>query len=103
MTPILLVTALYGSTPAIARDVTADGLVAELALPLPLGSTVLVCFTCCRTAHPYAHDELRVQATVQRTYCLNAGGPAGPVAVRAVGLRFSDFEDGDSTSIIDAH
>lgn len=82
---------LYGDSPAVARNISAGGMLVEMAFPLPLGSIVTVHFTCTREDGDV--DEIVARAEVKHHYCLNFAGADEPSATRAVGLRFTDFED----------
>ncbi len=82
---------LYGDSPAIARNISAGGMLVEMAFPLPLGSVVTVHFRCAR---PDADDdEIVARAEVKHHYCLNFAQGSEASVMRGIGLRFIDFED----------
>ena len=89
--PVLVGSELYGDSPAIARNISAGGMLVEMAFPLPLGSVVTVHFRCVR---PEADDdEIVARAEVKHHYCLNFAQGSEASVMRGIGLRFIDFED----------
>jgi hypothetical protein len=88
--PVMVGSELYGDAWAIARNLSAGGILVEMPYAPPLGAVVTVHFR-------YAHDddeldELVVRAEVKHHHYLNF--QAGDVAAsRAIGLRFLDFVD----------
>jgi hypothetical protein len=84
--PVVVVSELYGDTPAVARNISAGGMFVEMADPLPLGSVITICF-------PSAGgDELRARGEVKHHYCFNYGDESGePAVARGIGLRFVEF------------
>jgi hypothetical protein len=89
--PVLVGSELYGDSPAIARNISAGGMLVEMAFPLPLGSVVTVHFRCAR---PEADDdEIVARAEVKHHYCLNFAQGSEASVMRGIGLRFIDFED----------
>jgi len=89
--PVVVGSELYGDSSAIARNISAGGMLVEMPFPLPLGSVVSVHFTCPRPdGDP---DEIVARAEVKHHYCLNVAIGGEPTATRAIGLRFIDFED----------
>jgi hypothetical protein len=84
--PVLVVSELYGDTPAVARNISPGGMFIEMADPLPLSSIVTVAF---RAA---GGGDLSVRAEVKHHYCFNYGSEAGePALARGIGLRFLEF------------
>jgi hypothetical protein len=93
MFPVVVGSEIYGDAPAIARNVSAGGMLVEMAEPLPLGSVVTVHFRYPRESG--RADEIVARAEVKHHYCLNfAGGGGEAGASRGVGLRFLDFDVG---------
>lgn len=97
---------LYGDTFAIARNVSAGGILVEMSYAPPLGTVVTVHFRNARGDDLV--DEIVVRAEVKHHHYLNYTGPAlggahdpnstlaprGEAAgSRAVGLRFLEFVD----------
>jgi hypothetical protein len=85
---------LYGDSFAIARNVSAGGILVEMPYAPPLGTVVTVHFQ-------YAHDDDRVdeivaRAEVKHHHYLNftgsgEGGSGEAASTRAIGLRFLEF------------
>jgi len=84
---------IYGDSPAIARNVSAGGMLVEMTETLPLGSVVTVHFRYPRESG--RTDEIVARAEVKHHYCLNFASDDGDASsTRAIGLRFLDFDVG---------
>ncbi len=83
---------LYGDAVAIARNVSAGGILVEMSYAPPLGTVVSVHFQHVREGEIV--DELVARAEVKRHHYLNLGSEEQP-AVRAVGMRFLEFLAGE--------
>ena len=88
---------LYGDSFAIARNVSAGGILVEMSYAPPLGTVVTVHFQ-------YAHDDDRIdeivaRAEVKHHHYLNFTGStvggSDAASARAIGLRFIEFLDPD--------
>jgi hypothetical protein len=84
---------LYGDTVAVARNVSAGGILVEMTYAPPLGTVVTVHFQ-------HAHDddrldELIVRAEVKHHHYLNFSGGNDAASSRAIGLRFLEFVEPD--------
>jgi hypothetical protein len=83
---------LYGDSHAIARNVSAGGILVEMSYAPPLGTVVTVHFQ-------YAHgddqlDELVARAEVKHHHYLNfTGSDQEAASSRAIGMRFLEFVD----------
>src|SRR5262249_33681780 len=88
--PVLVGSEIFGDTMAVARNISAGGMLVEMSEPLPLGSIVTVHFLC--TRDDGQTDELVARAEVKHHYCLNLGG-AELTSTRAIGLKFLEFDD----------
>lgn len=88
--PVLLSSELFGDMPAVARNVSSGGILVEVPTPLPLGTMLTVHFRDPATDVLGKDDDRDIVATaeVKHHYCINIGAER---AVRAMGLRFSDF------------
>jgi hypothetical protein len=80
---------LYGDSVAIARNVSAGGILVEMTYAPPLGTVVTVHFQ-------HAHDDERVdeivaRAEVKHHHYLNFTGSGEAASTRAIGLRFLEF------------
>ena len=86
--PVIIGSEIFGDTAAIARNISAGGMLVEMGEPLPLGSLVTVHF-----AHTNGDGQRIVaRAEVKHHYCLNFSQGDQMVATRAVGLRFIEFD-----------
>ena len=82
---------LYGDCHAIARNVSAGGILVEMSYAPPLGTVVHVHFQ-----NPRADDlldEIVVRAEVKHHHYLNFGSTGEAASSRAIGLRFLEFVD----------
>ena len=82
---------LYGDSFAIARNLSAGGILVEMTYAPPLGTVVTVHFQ-------HAHDDQRVdeivaRAEVKHHHYLNFTGSGEAASTRAIGLRFLEFVD----------
>jgi len=86
--PVVVGSELYGDAVAVARNISAGGMLVQTPDILPLGSVVTVHFHIADT-----EDEIVGRAEVKHHLCLNFATPgAEPRAARAMGLRFLDFD-----------
>ena len=84
---------LYGDCNAIARNVSAGGILVEMSYAPPLGTVVTVHFQNPRADDLF--DEIVVTAEVKHHHYLNfTGGSSEAASTRAIGLRFIEFVDG---------
>jgi hypothetical protein len=84
---------IYGDTFAIARNVSAGGILVEMTYAPPLGTVVTVHFQHARDEDQL--DELVVRAEVKHHHYLNFTGGNDAASSRAIGLRFLEFVDPD--------
>lgn len=88
---------LYGDSLAIARNVSAGGILVEMSYAPPLGTIVTVHFQYARDEERV--DEIVVRSEVKHHHYLNFTGSerdGGEAAsTRAIGLRFLEFVDLD--------
>lgn len=83
---------LYGDSFAIARNVSAGGILVEMTYAPPLGTVVTVHFQHVRGEDQL--DEIVVRAEVKHHHYLNFTGSGEEAAsTRAIGLRFLEFVD----------
>ncbi len=93
---------LYGETVAIARNVSAGGILVEMSYAPPLGTVVTVHFQNARADDLI--DEIVARAEVKHHHYLNFSGSGEAAASRAIGLRFLEFVDaGDPISLERLH
>ena len=109
---------LYGDTFAVARNISAGGILVEMTYAPPLGTVVTVHFQHVRDDDPLERretggrspdgsagragsgppggiDELVVRAEVKHHHYLNFTGGNDAASARAIGLRFLEFLDPD--------
>jgi len=84
---------LYGDSAAIARNVSAGGILVEMTYAPPLGTVVTVHFQHARDDDEL--DELVVRAEVKHHHYLNFTGGNDAASSRAIGLRFLEFVELD--------
>jgi hypothetical protein len=82
---------LYGEAVAIARNVSAGGILVEMSYAPPLGTVVTVHFQHARCDDLV--DEIVARAEVKHHHYLNFSGSGEAAASRAIGLRFIEFID----------
>jgi hypothetical protein len=93
---VMIGSELYGDSFAVARNLSAGGILVEMSYAPPLGTLVTVHFQHAREGDEL--DEIVVRAEVKHHHYLNftdeTGGDAdGPrqASARAIGLRFLEF------------
>jgi hypothetical protein len=80
---------LYGDSFAIARNLSAGGILVEMSYAPPLGTVVTVHF---QHAHADGRiDEIVARAEVKHHHYLNFTGSGEAASTRAIGLRFLEF------------
>ena len=82
---------LYGDSVAIARNVSAGGILVEMSYAPPLGTVVTVHFRSPREDGEL--DELVARAEVKHHHYLNFSDGDDAASSRAIGLRFLEFVD----------
>ena len=82
---------LYGDSFAVARNLSAGGILVEMCYAPPLGSVVTVHFQYVRD--PEQTDEIVARAEVKHHHYLNFTGGGEAARSRAIGLRFVEFVD----------
>lgn len=88
---VMIGSEVYGDAYAIARNVSAGGILVEMSYAPPLGTVVTVHFQ-----HPRGDDlmdEIVVRAEVKHHHYLNFGAGDDAASTRAIGLRFLEFVD----------
>jgi hypothetical protein len=83
---------LYGDSFAIARNVSAGGILVEMTYAPPLGTIVTVHFQHLR-ADDDRVDEIVVRSEVKHHHYLNFTGSGEAASTRAIGMRFLEFVD----------
>ena len=86
--PVAIRSEAFGESSAIARNVSAGGIMVELSEPLPLGTAVQVYFSV-----PDSHARIVARGEVKNHYYLNFADPqGGRHALTGMGVRFTGFE-----------
>src|SRR5678816_1575378 len=85
---------LYGDSFAVARNVSAGGILVEMSYAPPLGTVVTVHFQHAREDGEL--DEIVARAEVKHHHYLNFTGGNDAASSRAIGLRFLEFVDPDA-------
>jgi hypothetical protein len=96
---VMIGSEVYGDSFAIARNVSAGGILVEMNYAPPLGTVVTVHFQYARADDQL--DEIVARAEVKHHHYLNfsdraddePSGPGCQIATRAIGLRFIEFVD----------
>jgi len=84
---------IYGDSFAVARNVSAGGILVEMTYAPPLGTVVTVHFQHVRDDDQL--DEIVARAEVKHHHYLNFSGGTDAASARAIGLRFVEFVDPD--------
>lgn len=84
---------IYGDSFAVARNVSAGGILVEMTYAPPLGTVVTVHFQHVRDDDQL--DEIVARAEVKHHHYLNFTGGNDAASARAIGLRFVEFIDPD--------
>ena len=82
---------LYGDAFAIARNVSAGGILVEMSYAPPLETIVTVHFQ--HLGSEGRLDEIVARAEVKHHHYLNFTGSGEAASTRAIGLRFLEFVD----------
>jgi hypothetical protein len=84
--PVVVGSAEHGDCWAVARNISAGGMMIEMDDPLPIGAEVTVHFQI-----PDSHAEVIARAQVRHQYCFNYSMDDVPAKARGIGLRFVEF------------
>ena len=90
---VMIGSEIYGDSCAVARNVSAGGILVEMSYAPPLGTVVTVHFQHARDDDEL--DEIVARAEVKHHHYLNFTGGNDAASARAIGLRFLDFLDPD--------
>ena len=89
---------IYGDSFAIARNLSAGGILVEMTYAPPLGTVVTVHFQHARDDGQL--NEIVARAEVKHHHYLNFTGAGDAASTRAIGMRFLEFVDlGDSSRV----
>jgi hypothetical protein len=90
---VMIGSELYGDSFAIARNVSAGGILVEMPYAPPLGTVVTVHFQHARDDEQL--DEIIARAEVKHHHYLNFSEGNDAASTRAIGMRFIEFVDPD--------
>jgi len=90
---VMIGSELYGDSFAIARNVSAGGILVEMPYAPPLGTVVTVHFQHQRDDEQL--DEIIARAEVKHHHYLNFSEGNDAASTRAIGMRFIEFLDPD--------
>jgi hypothetical protein len=90
---VMIGSELYGDSFAIARNVSAGGILVEMSYAPPLGTVVTVHFQHARDDEQL--DEIIARAEVKHHHYLNFSEGNDAASTRAIGMRFIEFIDPD--------
>jgi Tfp pilus assembly protein PilZ len=86
--PVSIRSDRFGERCAVARNVSAGGIMVEVSEPLPLGTEVQVFFSM-----PESPTRIVARGEVKNHYFLNFASPTGGAqALTGMGVRFTRFE-----------
>jgi hypothetical protein len=85
--PVILSTEDFGECNAMARNISAGGILVELAEPLPLGTEVRVHFWM-----PDSQASIIARGEVKNHYFLNFSDGSGQRSLSGMAIRFTEFE-----------
>jgi hypothetical protein len=86
---------IYGDSFAVARNISAGGILVEMNYAPPLGTVVTVHFQHARDGEDDQLDEIVARAEVKHHHYLNFTDNNDAASARAIGLRFLEFLDPD--------
>jgi hypothetical protein len=85
--PVILSTEEFGECNAMARNISAGGILVEMPEPMPLGTTVRVHFMM-----PDSQATIIARGEVKNHYFLNFSDGAGQRSLTGMAIRFTEFE-----------
>ena len=89
--PVLLSSDQFGDSNAVARNISAGGILLEVGEPLPLGTHVRVYFSMSAAA-PEEGPQIVARGEVKNHYFLNYADETGPRSMTGMAVRFTSFE-----------
>ena len=86
---------IYGDSFAVARNISAGGILVEMNYAPPMGTVVTVHFQHARDGEDDQLDEIVARAEVKHHHYLNFTGGNDAASARGIRLRFLEFLDPD--------
>lgn len=93
--PVIVETQLHGFINCIARNISYGGVFIEMHEPLPLGTGIKVYFVI-----PGASGGISAAGEVKNHYFLNYTTNEGPMSIRGIGVKFTEFEQDSEENLI---
>jgi hypothetical protein len=85
--PVILSSEAFGECNAMARNISAGGILLEVSDPLPLGTEVRVHFSM-----PDSQASIVARGEVKNHYFLNFSDGGGARSLSGMAVRFTEFE-----------
>ena len=85
--PVILTTDEFGECNAMARNISAGGILIEMPDPMPLGTEVRVHFMM-----PDSQATIIARGEVKNHYFLNFNDAGGQRSLTGMAIRFTEFE-----------
>ena len=85
--PVILSTEAFGECNAMARNISAGGILIEITEPLPLGTEVRVHFWM-----PDSQATIVARGEVKNHYFLNFNDGGGQRSLTGMAIKFTEFE-----------
>jgi hypothetical protein len=85
--PVILSTEEFGECNAMARNISAGGILVEMPEPMPLGTEVRVHFMM-----PDSQATIIARGEVKNHYFLNFSDGGGQRSLTGMAIRFTEFE-----------
>ncbi len=85
--PVILSTDEFGECNAMARNISAGGILIEMPEPMPLGTEVRVHFMM-----PDSQATIIAKGEVKNHYFLNFNDASGQRSLTGMAIRFTEFE-----------
>ena len=85
--PVILSTEEFGEVNAMARNISAGGILIEIPDPMPLGTAVRVHFFM-----PDSSASIVARGEVKNHYFLNFADGSGARSLTGMAIRFTEFE-----------
>ena len=92
--PVILSTEEFGECNAMARNISAGGILVEMPEPMPLGTTVRVHFMM-----PDSQATIIARGEVKNHYYLNFSDGGGTRSLTGMAIKFTEFETESSSEL----
>jgi hypothetical protein len=92
--PVIVSSDAFGEVNAMARNISAGGILLEVAEPLPLGTLVRIHFWM-----PESQAQIVARGEVKNHYFLNFNDGGGQRSLTGMAVRFTEFEAESADSL----